>query len=350
MSNRMRYGTVAGVAAIVVVVLGIVYFIMGSRSDSPENAIKMIVKSISEHDQVKFNKYVDLDTLLNTSYDGFVEGMMNSDDSMSEEVKDHVVNFTQMLKAPMTLSLKTAIENYVATGSFADKEQASKSKTHQDENVLIVAETLDRMGLNKLEFRKVEKVIINKDNKNQAMVTINVYQKEVAKEFTFEFMLTKQKSGEWRVVSIRNFRDFVEMVNQNRREQLNKYLEDTEEIINSHNKTIQEAEQKYSNIISNGNLSKDSTRGELQNLMANVIKKDWEARKQELFNINVPKGAEALQNLRIKICDLSIESAELYAKWMSDKKAATVKAADSKRKQVKALAEEEKVLTLRISK
>ena len=83
--------------------------------------------------------------------------------------------------------------------------------------------------------------------------------------------------------------------------------------------------------------------------MNDVFKKDWEARKQELFNVNVPKSAETLQNLRIKICDLSIDSADLYAKWMDDKKAVTVKEADEKRKQVQALLTEENILISRMS-
>ena len=162
--------------------------------------------------------------------------------------------------------------------------------------------------------------------------------------------MKKSDTGEWHVVDIKNFREFIEMLNQTRHEQLKEYLEETESIITRHDKTIKDAEQKYSSILSSGRLGQDNTRNNLKNLMIDVIKKDWEVRKQELFNVKIPKDAEALQNLRIKICDLSIESAELYAKWMDDKNAATIKEADNKRKQVQTLFDEEKLLVARMSK
>ena len=140
------------------------------------------------------------------------------------------------------------------------------------------------------------------------------------------------------------------MVNQTRREQIDRYLDETAAIIIRHDKTIREADQKYGSILSIGSLGRNDTRDDLKKLMTDVVKKDWEVRKQELFNVSVPKGAEALQNLRIKICDLSIESADLYAKWMDDKKAVTIKDAEDKRKQVQALLEEEKILVNRMSK
>ena len=350
MSNRIKYGVAAGIAAIIIVIFGIIYFIFGSKADSPEYSVQMIEDAIVNHDQTKFNNAVDVDSLLNTSYDSFVEGMIDSDKSMPSEVKDHVINFTQMLKVPMTASLKAAIENYVATGNFEEKNSNDKAQESQDDNVLAISEILDRTGLSKLEFRQVDGIKTNDDNENQAIAGIRVYQQEAARDFTFDVLLEKNDSNVWRVVSINNFRDFIEMVNQARREQLDKYLDETASIINRHDKTIREAEQKYGSILSIGSLGQDGTRDDLKTLMTDVVKKDWEVRKQELFNVKVPKGAEALQNLRIKICDLSIESADLYAKWMNDKKAATIKDADEKRRQVQTLLGEEKILVSRMMK
>ena len=349
MSNRIRYGIIAGIAAVIIVIFGIIHFFSNSRADAPTYAVNMLQESIKNHDKAKFNDVVNVDRLLSTSFDSFVEGMIASDKSMPEEAKDHVVKFTQMLKVPMTESLKTAIENYVAYGSLEDKSQDEKSKNAQDSNLMAVTEFLDRTGLNKIIFRGIDSVKMIKDSDKQAVATVKVYQQEIAREFTFEFLLEKNTKDVCRVVSIRNFRDFIELVNQTRREQLDNYLSETDSIISRHNKTISDSEQKYNSILSIGSLGKDDTRSSLKTLMTDVVKKDWEVRKQELFNINVPKGAESLQNLRIKICDLSIESAELYAKWMDDKKAATVKEADEKRKQVQTLLTEEKLLVSRMS-
>lgn len=350
MSNRIKYGIIAGAAAVIIVIFGIVHFFSNSRANAPIQSVKILQESITNHDQVQFNNVVNVDRLLSTSFDSFVEGMIASDKSMPEEAKDHVVKFTQMLKVPMTESLKTAIENYVAYGTFENKSQGDKSKNLQDSNMMAVSEFLTRTGLDKVTFRDVDSVKMLKDSDKQAIAAINFFQPEIAREFTFEVLLEKDDKDVWRVVSIRNFRDFIELVNKIRRDQLDKYISETDAIITHHNKNIRSSEQKYSEILSSGSLGKDETRSNLKTLMIDVVKKDWEARKEELFNVNVPSGAESLQNLRIKICDLSIESAELYAKWMDDKKAATVKEADEKRKQVQALLTEEKLLVSRMSK
>ena len=350
MSNRIRYGIIAGAVAVIIVIFGIVHFFSNSRADAPIHSVKILQESITNHDQAKFNSVVNVDRLLSTSFDSFVEGMMASDRSMPEEAKDHVVKFTQMLKVPMTESLKTAIENYVAYGTFEDRSQGDKSKNTQDSNMMAVSEFLTRTGLDKATFRGVDSVKMVKGSDKQAIASINFFQSELAREFTFEVLLEKSDKDVWRVVSIRNFRDFIELVNQTRRDQLDKYISETEAINSRHDKIIRDSEQKYSDILSSGSLGKDETRSSLKTLMNDVVKKDWEARKQELFDIDVPSGAESLQNLRIKICDLSIESAGLYAMWMDDKKAATVKEADEKRKQVQALLTEEKLLVSRMSK
>ena len=350
MSNRKKYGIVAGIVAIILVILGIINFFFNSPKDSPTYAVKMLQESIQNHDQATFNSIVNVDRLLSNSFDGFVEGTIASDENMPEEVKDHIVNFTQMLKVPMTESMKTAIKNYVAYGSFEDRSQDDKSQGVQDSNLVAVSEILDRTGLSRTTFRDIDSVKMIKDNDKQAVALVKVYQQEIGREFTFEVLLEKNNQDVWRVVSIRNFRNFVESVNKARRKQLDTYLSETDSIISRHDETIRDAEQKYSKILSSGSLGKDETREKLKALMTDVVKKDWEVRKQELFDIHVPQGADSLQNLRIKICDLSIESAELYAKWMNDKKAATIKEADDKRKQVQVLLSEEKILVSRMSK
>ena len=347
MSNRLKICIGSAIFAIIIIIFGIYMF--KSNASTPETAIQMIEESIASHDKSKFENNVDVDKLLNSSYDSFVDSMIDSDKAIPAEVRDSIINFTQLLKVPMMASIKNSIENYVETGSFEPQNKSDKDINENDERILAASEILERAGLSKIEFRQVDDIEIDSENKNQAIAKVRVYQLEAAREFIFDVLLEKNKSNNWQVVGIKNFHEFIAMINQTRREQIDKYLEQTSEIINRHNKTILEAEQKYGNILSIGSLGQDNTRSDLKILITDVIKKDWEVRKQELFNVSVPKGAEALQNLRIKICDLSIESADSYATWMSDKKASTIKDADEKHKQVQILLDEEKLLINRIS-
>lgn len=350
MSSRFKYSAFASAAVLIVIILCIVYFSFNSKANSPEYAMQMLEEAITQHDKAKFDSAVDVDRVLDSSYNSFVEGMIDFDKTMPNEVKDSISNFAQLLKVPMTASMKAAIDNYVTTGTFEEKSKNEINDSEPDANLLAASEILDRSGLSKLEFRQVDNVNIDENNENQAIAEVRAYQQEAAREFVFDVVLEKNENGDWHVVGIRNFRNFINLINQTRREQLDRYLDETAAIISRHDKTIREADQKYGTILSIGSIGQDNTRGDLKTLMNDVVKKDWEVRKQELFNVSVPKGAEALQNLRIKICDLSIESAELYARWMDDKKAITIKDAEEKRKQVQTLFEEEKILVNRMSK
>ena len=116
-----------------------------------------------------------------------------------------------------------------------------------------------------------------------------------------------------------------------------------------HELAIREAEQKFGTILSLGSLGQDNTRAELKTLMDDVYKKDWEARKQELFSLHVPKDAETLQNLYMKICDLCIDYATDYSKWLDDKNAMTIKSAETKLHQAQTLMTEAAALAKRMS-
>ena len=341
MSNRIKLALIGGLAAVLIAIIG-AYFFLHTKNDTPDYALKAVNEAIAAHDTRKFNRVVDVDQVLSTSYDGFVDGLTESDRDMSPEAREAILNFTQMLRQPIINSLKEAIETYVETGSTENAEA--------DDNSLAISEIMERAGLSKLEFRAIDGVSLDENNPNRAIADVRFYQSEAANEFVFKVVLEKDDDSDWRITRIENFREFTELVAHTRRAALDKYLEQTSEINLRHDQTIREAEQKYGAILSLGSLGRDQTRFDLKVLLTDVVKKDWEVRKQELFSVEVPKAAEPLQNLRMRICDLSIESAEDYARWMEDKKSATAKSAEEKHRQVLVLLDEERLLLGRMSR
>ena len=316
-------------ASAVVIIAAIVYY-FNTSTKTPEYALKIVEESIVNHDKENFYKYVDLESVLETSYEGIIEGMMHSNKTMDDDARESVKDFTEMLRAPMLLSLQTSIDSYVETGDF-----------HEEDNVG-VAELLKRTGMNKSEFRGVRNVEIDSADDELATADILIYHPELDGEFTLKFVLTKTGSDNWKVVRVENFKEFITQINQVRLKSLDEYLKQSEEINKRHDKIIADAEQKYKAIKAAGSLAQDRTRINLRDLMSNVIKKDWEARKIEFLKLTVPKDAETLQNLRLKICDLEISYAEGMALWMDDKRALTIKTAEEKHRQAQTLKSEEK--------
>lgn len=336
MNNKIKFGIGAGIA--VLLAAGGVYHSFSSDTKTPEYAIKSLEQSISEHNKQEFYESVNLDDVLNSSYEGLVEGLTDAEKDMPPEAKDAVKNFTQMLKSPMLLSLKSAIDSFVETGKFNAQENAG------------VSELLRRTGIDKIEFRGIGGVKINPENENEATAKIKIFQSEIGGEFIMDTVLNKNPEGKWQIVRLENFRDFIAQINEVRRAQVAQYLAQATEINSRHDQTIHEAEQKYSSILSLGGLAQDNTRSALKTLLLDVVKKDWEVRKQELFSLSVPQDAEGLQSLQLKVCDFEIGYAEEYAKWMEDKKVSTLQSAEEKQRQAHALTTEATALAAKLSR
>lgn len=335
--NKQRIKLAAGIGAAIAILAGGGWYFFHTRTDTPDFAINSVTESIQKHDVSEFHRFVNVDTVLDSGYDGFANGLMNFDPAMTPETKDAIRNFTQMLRAPLLVSLKAAVDSYVETGDLNTKEH------------LGVADVIQRTGLNNIEVRGVKNIQRNDANENEAFADVVVYQPELEREFPIQIVLQRQEDKHWQIVSVKNFKDFVEKVTQVRLTQVGEYLAKVAEINMRHELAIREAEQKFGAILSTGSLGQDKTRAELKNVMLDMVKKDWETRKQELFSLHVPKDAETLHNLYLRICDTSIEYANDYAKWLDDKNAMTIKSAEAKLHQAQTLMTEAATLAKRMA-
>ena len=335
MDKRIKLA--AGVGAAVAILAGVGYCFFHTDTDTPDFAIKSVEKSIEKHDVKAFHRAVNLDSVLDSGYDGFVDGLTNFDSAMVPETRDAIRNFTQMLRAPLLLSLKAAVDSYVATGDLNTQENIG------------VADLIQRTGLNDIEVHGVKNIERNDANENEAFADVIVFQPELGSEFPIRVVLARQEDKSWQIVRVQNFQDFVAQVAQVRKAQIGDYLAKVAEINMRHELAIREAEQKFGTILSLGSLGQDNTRSELKNLMTDVYKKDWETRKQEFFSLHVPKDAETLHNLYMKICDLCIDYADDYSKWLDDKNALTIKSAETKLHQAQTLMTEAAQLAKRMS-
>ena len=335
MDKKLRLGVVTGAA--ILIFAGGGYFFLTSDKDKPAYALQTVEKAVENHNKADFYKVVDLESILDASYSSIVEGVTDADKSMTADARVAVKNFTEMLREPLLLSLKAAVDSYIENGEFNKSENAS------------VTTLLERTGFDRIKYRGVDSVEINPRNSREATARVRIYQPEIDREFIFNVILRRNAKDDWQIVGLQNFQDFIDGLNKVRRVQLDKYLEDSAAVNSKHAEIILDAEEKYAEILEEGTLGQDKTRADLKALMLDIIKKDWEERRQELSNLSVPHGAKTLHNLRIKICDLQIEYAENFAQWMDDKKAETAKSAEDKKKLAQTLQAEDNALTRRMS-
>lgn len=336
MDKKIKRAAGVGLAALALALAGGGYYYFHVDTKTPDFAIKTMSQSIRDHDPKTFHSVVNVDGVLASGYDSFVEVVTSPDVVTMADTRDVIKDFTQMLREPMLMSLKAAVDSYIATGNFNEEKNAS------------VVELLNRMGLKDAEVRDVRNVQINDSNRNEAFADLIIFQPELDREFPIQLVLTRSED-KWQVSRVQNFKEYVEQIAQARRAQLDDYLRQSSEINNKHEATLREAEKKYGAILSTGNLSEEKTRTELKTLINDTFKKDWEEHKQELFSLRVPKEAETLHNLYMKICDTAIDAAQTYSKWIDDRNPETIKAAEEKIHQVQTLINEAATIAKRMT-
>ena len=337
-SLRMKLYLLLAVLAFLA--LGCGYWYAQIYTKTPDYALQKIEQALEKHDYKTFEHYVDMDALLDKSYDDLMEGLMDAEQPLSSEAKFTVGNFTQMLKAPLITSFKQAVELYVSTGSWGQESEEGSQGFE-------AAQVLEKTGLSQSSFRKVDSIAKDKDA-GTAIAKVRIFQQEANEEFVLDVQFTEQQDGTWMVTEVSNFHEFVLFLTKARKAQLVQYADTTAEIISRHDAAMVQAQEQFNNLLSRGALGSDETRKALKNFMEDTIKADWQQRKSELEAVTVPAAAHTLHHLRLKICDLHIAYAAGYSAWMTDKKAATIREADRQLKQAKTLEQEEKFLARRV--
>ena len=319
--------------------MGGIYWYLAVYAETPEYSVQMLQKSMEKHDKELFHDYVDLDTVLDDAYDDLVLGLIDAGEPMPEEAKAAVGDIVRVLKAPLITSFKAAIDSYVETGSWGT--------TGAEDVSMDFHQALMKSGLKDTSFRSIDEIVKDEEAK-EAIAKIRVYQAEAEGEFVLEAVLTRTEDGIWRLERIRNFHDFVVFVGHARQKELERYVGTTADIMAKHDKAMREADFDFQRILAAGSLGEQETRAELKRLMRETVAEDWQARRDELEAVSVPAEAQSLHRLRLKICDLHIEYANGYAAWLDDKKAETLREAETKIKQARTLEQEARFLAKRM--
>ena len=248
-----------------------------------------------------------------------------------------------MFKTPVVTSLRTAVMNYVEYGSWINQKSDDSSV-----NGLVDADMIvNRIGLPSIEFQKLDSMAVDKED-GTALAKVRVLQTDSNEEFVLDVELCQQQDGLWQGYEIVNFKDFIEKLQNIRQQQVKTYLEESSQLMAQHDAVIAESQQKITAILAEGTLGNDSIRSQVKKVSEEQVA-DWQSRKTELEAMEVPDAAGSLHRLRLKICDAHIEASANYAKWMDDKKAATIRASDNSMKIAKTLEKDAELLTKQVN-
>lgn len=319
------------------------YWYVDIYTKTPEYTLKMVQEAVSDHNKEKLDKYVAVDHLLDTASDDMLDGLIQAMVPATGDTREAVSNLSRMFKTPVVTSLRTAVMNYVEYGSWTNQKSDDNSI-----NGLVDADMIvNRIGLPSIEFQKLDSMAVDKEE-GTALAKVRVLQTDSNEEFVLDVELCQQEDGLWQVYEIVNFKDFIEKLQNIRQQQVKAYLEESSQLMAQHDAVIAESQQRITAILAGGTLGNDSIRGQVKKVSEEQVA-DWQSRKAELEAMEVPDAAGSLHRLRLKICDARIEAAANYAKWMDDKKAATIRASDNSMKIAKTLEKDAELLTKQVN-
>lgn len=338
MSRTMKVKIVCAAILSVTVLLMGAFWYFRVYTKTPEYALHSIESALEKQDEALFLRHVQLDTVLNTGYDDFMQGTMDAEFSHSQEASAALEDFSKMLKPAFIVMLKDAVHTRLTTGEWPSADPAEEGT--DTENIL------SRIGVRDLMFREISNLTLHEDTRT-AEADIIAHQEEADTDFTFKILLSPSDEGDWQVVSIQNLHEYAALLEQARRLRIESYLKETDAIMARHDQAAKSAQLRLYTVLGAGALGSQATRDMARQIMEQDILADWQERKDELSAVSAPRSVQSLHQLRLKICDLHIAYGQGYAAWMTDKNAATIRSAESSLHQAEVLEAEASFLVQR---
>ena len=144
--------------------------------------------------------------------------------------------------------------------------------------------------------------------------------------------------NEWKVVSVDNYREYLDAVSPALKKDLEDYIDATEEIIEHYNDIFSSEQATFIDLqrTSTGIMTEERRR-EVADYINKTIIPMLSYRQEALDKVDVPKGAEYLANLRKESTAVTIQAWQFYSSGLLENNSAAFDTAESLHKQELAL-------------
>lgn len=264
------------------------YFLYFTKT--PEYSLNIIKDAVEKHDVASFNQHVDLDSLLSRGFDDLLSAMIESDKSMKPEAKQMISGFAQMLKSPITSSVKDAIVRYVETGKWAAEGSENQEANHAE---IAPDKIAENTGLKDASYRGI--AYSKKDGKT-AMVGVTIYDQSIDKESVLDIQMRELDDGTWQVAEISNLKDYFINMEKARNQVICRYIDDTKSIVDKNDADLSALHQKI-----------NAASLEEKILFYQNMQEIEKATQTSLDAVKLPEAAKGIADLRKKINELNIK-------------------------------------------
>ena len=194
--------------AVIAIVLG---WYFGYFTKTPVYSLNLARESVEKHDVVTFKKHVDVESIIGSGYDDFVDVQMNDPVIKDNPFKGFAEVMLKGLKSQIVPVLTQEIYNGVEKKS-EDSNQNTKSKE-------AASEVKEKTGVKDLEFKSIGSATIDG---NSAIVPIIFSSKDLNQDVTFDLLMKKLEDGTWQAIKINNFKEYLDLIEKNKNNKTNK--------------------------------------------------------------------------------------------------------------------------------
>ena len=173
---------------------------------SPQYSLKQLEKAMDKQDVVAFNKYLDLDVVV----DNFIDDTWQYYTSNGEigdkwgDIRNEIGNsLLSVVKPGLKEIIKKEVIDYIATGEWI----SNKSKNDNGISSIIINIFKDRINPDAWDKKTIN---YSKVEDNIAYVGLTYYDKKIDSNFLIEIKLRNMK-GYWQVIEIVNIPKILNM-------------------------------------------------------------------------------------------------------------------------------------------
>ena len=343
------------ILALLVMAITAVFLYFSVYTKTPEYAMREMMTAYRAGDVKTFRRHVDLDSITLKAYDDLTSDLFKYDTQLTDRERSLFENFYVLIRRQMCNGAVKVLNTYVETHEWTLPEEILKGRQLGIDYDLLLDRSLIRhtslIDLEEVEHHGEEATATFSivEEYSQVPFVLKVTLKDLANDGfnvgSFEFELFGKKikfpgltfnlgGSDWKIVSVDNYRGYLDAVSPILRKNLADYIDATEEIVYRYNQAFAAEQNNFISLEKSPyGIMLANQRMEVSNYILNTVIPSLENRQAELDEIPVPEGAQFLADLRKESTRVTILAWQAYIKGITENSAAYLDTAASLHKQ-----------------
>ena len=322
---------------------------------TPEYAMQEMITAYRAGDAATFRRHVDLNSITLQAYDDLTSDLFKYDTQLSERERSLFENFYVLIRRQMCNGAVKVLNTYIDTrewilpgGILKGRQLGIDYDLLLDRSLirhtsLIDLESVDNQGeevtatFSIVEDYSQVPFVLKVTLKDLANESINIGGNEFeifGKKIKFPGFTFNLAGSDWKVVSVDNYRGYLDTVSPLLRKNLADYIDATEEIVYRYNQALAAAQDNFISMQKSPyGIMFANQRVNVSDYVTNTIIPTLENRQAELDQVPIPEGAQFLASLRQESTRVTILAWQSYIKGITENSAADLDMAESLHKQ-----------------